>query len=185
MCYAYTNTPFEDVRIQRSEWRQRKKEFPFGQLPVLELEDGVQIPQSYAIARYVGRKVGLAGANEVEAALVDAVADLYKDLIVEIAPYLHRRNDEQKDALFANQFEPAIKKFFPLFEKQLKASGSGFFVKSGSSWADFFVAEGFQSLKNVEPGVIAKWPFALEFLERVHSLPALKEYVAGRPHSDF
>ena len=31
---------------------------PFGQLPILEMEGGVTLGQSYAIARYLARKFG-------------------------------------------------------------------------------------------------------------------------------
>jgi glutathione S-transferase len=90
----------------------------------------------------LANKHGLAGKDGVETATIDAVADLYKDFIAEVAPYLHRKPNADKEQLKKDLFEPALKRFFPLFEKLLKESGSGFFVKSGVTWADFFFAEG-------------------------------------------
>jgi hypothetical protein len=52
---------------------------PFGQLPVLEV-DGQPIPQSNAIARYLGRKYGLAGVDEWESMLCDVLVDSLGDL---------------------------------------------------------------------------------------------------------
>ena len=52
--------------------------FRFGKLPVLEY-DGKTIAQSRAIARFLGRKYGLAGKTEIE----DAEADMIVDYIAE------------------------------------------------------------------------------------------------------
>ena len=56
-------------------------EFPFGQVPVLEV-DGEMIPESRAIARFLARRCGLMGQDDVEAAKVDA----YVDLVSELSP---------------------------------------------------------------------------------------------------
>ena len=48
--------------------------FRFGKLPVLEY-DGTTIAQSRAIARFLGRKYGLAGKTEIEEAEADMIVD--------------------------------------------------------------------------------------------------------------
>jgi glutathione S-transferase len=168
---------------------------------VLETKDKTQIAQSYAIARFLVNKHGLAGKDPVEAAKIDAIADLYKDFIAEVASYLHRKPNADKEQLKKTLFEPALQRFFPMFEKILKESGSGFLISSGVSWADMFFAEGkllavnvsshkfisigIQSLKNVEPEALNGHPELVAHQERVHALPGIKEYVATRPHSEF
>lgn len=52
---------------------------PFGQLPVLEV-DGKRVHQSVAIARYIAKRVGLAGSNDWESLLIDVVADTCTDM---------------------------------------------------------------------------------------------------------
>merc|ERR1712080_371797 len=59
------NIDFEDCRISLSAWPQHKANFPFGQLPVLYW-DGEELAQAPAIARFVARKVGLAGKTDLE-----------------------------------------------------------------------------------------------------------------------
>jgi glutathione S-transferase len=56
------------------KWLQAGK-LPFGQLPVLEVEEGVFIAQSAAIMRYIGKKTGLYPLDDVKAALVDSIID--------------------------------------------------------------------------------------------------------------
>jgi len=53
-------------------------ETPFGKLPILEI-DGVTLGESKAICRYVAKKVGLAGKNDIEDAQIDAIVDVMAD----------------------------------------------------------------------------------------------------------
>ncbi len=52
--------------------------FPFGQLPVLEWGD-LQIAQTFTIARYVAKKIGLAGKDAEEDARIDMISDHVSD----------------------------------------------------------------------------------------------------------
>ena len=61
--FAVAKQDYEDIRISQDEWPKHKAEMPFGQMPVLE-EDGKQLGQSYAIARYLARKYGESRATE-------------------------------------------------------------------------------------------------------------------------
>ena len=53
---------------------------PFAELPALEV-DGQTIVQSLAIARYIAKKHGLAGKDDMEAAKADMVVDGCSDFI--------------------------------------------------------------------------------------------------------
>lgn len=52
----------------------------YGFLPILQLKDGRQLAESYAIARFLARKYNLAGRDEWEKAKVDELADMHKDV---------------------------------------------------------------------------------------------------------
>ncbi|VDL74546.1 unnamed protein product [Nippostrongylus brasiliensis] len=86
--FALAGVEYEDIRITPEQWPEYKSKMPFGQMPVLEV-DGQQIPQSLAIARYVARKYGYAGKTPYEEAIVDALADQYKDFYVQIKDYYY------------------------------------------------------------------------------------------------
>lgn len=51
---------------------------PMGQMPVLDI-DGVRVHQSLAIARYIAKKVQLAGSNAWEDLQIDIVVDTIND----------------------------------------------------------------------------------------------------------
>uniref|UniRef100_A0A914EFT6 glutathione transferase n=1 Tax=Acrobeloides nanus TaxID=290746 RepID=A0A914EFT6_9BILA len=129
----YANVTFEDVRMAQDDWPNYKNKTPFGQLPVLEV-DGKPLAQSFAIARFLARKHGLAGKDDWESAQIDSIADFMKDLANECRPYfgvVSGRMEGDKDKLYNEVFKPCIEKNMPILEKLLKESGSGFFAKSG------------------------------------------------------
>ncbi|KIH47917.1 glutathione S-transferase protein [Ancylostoma duodenale] len=85
--FVLAGQEYEDVRLSREDWPKHKDEMPFGQVPVLEV-DGKKLAQSFAIARFLARKFGFAGKCPFEEALVDSIADQYKDFINEVRPCL-------------------------------------------------------------------------------------------------
>jgi glutathione S-transferase len=75
--FAYAGVAYEDNRVSREEWPSLKAETPFGQLPFLEV-DGQKIGQSAAFTRMLARTYGLAGKDDIEQSLVDAIVDFQK-----------------------------------------------------------------------------------------------------------
>lgn len=51
---------------------------PMGQMPVLEV-DGHRVHQSISMARYVAKRVGLAGVNDWENLIIDTAVDTVND----------------------------------------------------------------------------------------------------------
>ncbi|KAI6230030.1 Glutathione S-transferase-1 [Aphelenchoides fujianensis] len=172
LIFAYKGVPFEDVRYNFEEWPSKKESFPFGQLPVLDV-DGKRLAQSKAIYRYLGRKFGLNGQDEWETAKLDETGELLNDFMDAIKEFLG-------DQLRKEKFIPALEKFGPWFKRQLDASGSGFFGKK-VTFLDFGFASIFEGLAHFEPEAIReKVPFLEEHSKKVLALPELKEYLSKR-----
>jgi hypothetical protein len=94
------------------------------------------------MARYLARKYKLAGIDDLEAAQVDSIADLQKDIGSALQPYfavVAGRVEGDKDKLKTDVLIPTLEKYMPIFERLLKNSGSGFFVKSGVTWVSSFL----------------------------------------------
>ena len=80
--FAYANVPFEDYRIKdlpsylssepSPEWDALKETLPFGTVPVLEV-DGRCLGETHAIARFLAKRLGIAGANAWETAQADSI----------------------------------------------------------------------------------------------------------------
>ncbi|CAF3468100.1 unnamed protein product [Rotaria sp. Silwood1] len=85
LLFTVAGQKFEDIRYEREEWPAHKSEMPLGQVPVLEV-DGVKLVQSMAIARFLAKRFGLYGKDELQQARVDAVIDTAVDLMLKFAP---------------------------------------------------------------------------------------------------
>ncbi|KAK6738893.1 hypothetical protein RB195_020783 [Necator americanus] len=167
--FALAGQKYEDVRYTFQEWPKHKDEMPFGQIPVLE-EDGKQLAQSFAIARYLSRKFGFAGKTPFEEALVDSVADQYKDYINEIRPYLRvvagvDQGDPEK--LFKELLLPAREKFFGFMKKFLEKSKSGYLVGDSVTYADLCLAEHTSGIAAKFPSIYDGFPEIKALAEKV------------------
>lgn len=85
-----------------------------------------------------------------------------------------------KDTLRKELFIPTVEKNFPIYVNLLKQSQSGFFCKSGVSWVDFVVSEYMTTIRFYEPLIMEKYPVITRFIDKVQSLPQIKEYIKQR-----
>ena len=76
---AAGNIDYEDFRISFADWPKHKADTPFGQMPVLHW-DGEELAQSWAINKFIARKVGWAGKTDLEFAQADMVTCHTEDL---------------------------------------------------------------------------------------------------------
>ncbi|CAD6195770.1 unnamed protein product [Caenorhabditis auriculariae] len=184
--FTLAGVEFEDIRYSDEEWGSHKHEMPFGQMPVLEV-DGLQIPQSMAINRYLARKFGYAGKNPEEEALVDGFADQYYDFKGAIKTYYYvvagwEKGDVEK--LEKEIMIPARDKFFALITKFLKKSKSGYLTNGGLTFADILIAEHILTMNGFYPDYVKGFPEIDEYYQKVLNVPALKEYIKTRPQTD-
>ncbi|CAI2333097.1 unnamed protein product [Caenorhabditis sp. 36 PRJEB53466] len=181
---------FEDKRINRTDgsWEKIKEKTPFGQLPVLKV-DGLEIPQSSAILRYLANKFGFAGNTPEENAWADAIVDQYKDFVEPFRTFVmaQRANKpvDEVEKIRTEVFEPARDQYFKILEGILKKSESGWLVESGLTWADLVVADNLVTLEKMGFFVPKEHPKLSALRKKVHGLARLKEYIANRPDTEF
>ncbi len=98
LCLAYSNIPYIYERIPREEWANKKKDFPFGQLPVMIL-NGKKFAHTHSIAKFCAIKANLYGKNEIESLVIDQVIDWANEITIKIAPSIRaamRENNPEK-----------------------------------------------------------------------------------------
>ncbi|KAI6212518.1 hypothetical protein M3Y94_00035300 [Aphelenchoides besseyi] len=184
LIFAFKGIEFEDVRYEHANFDKSK--WPFGKLPVLEV-DGKQLPESFAIFRFLAKQTQLAGGNDFESAEIDAIGYLWKDFVGDLRTYFRvvtGQIEGDKDKL-RKDFDLALEKYVPILESKLKESDNGYFHKSGICWVDFVVANFYWKCLKSMPDDFGKSKLLAEHCERIHSLPNVKEYVAKRPDTEY
>jgi len=197
----YTGQQYEEERIKLEDWSvEVKSRYPYEKVPLLEV-DGKPLAETHAICRYLGRKygwsvfrvrlcgypyyhillTGLAGKDAWEEAKVDEFSDFHKDAFTELIPYVRAKKALMSiyagyaDVLYKEQFLPAVEKYFPLYEKQLQDSSSGFIAFSGLTWVDFLVAERFNMLHTMHPEIVDRYPELEMYRQRVNTKTGLAQ----------
>lgn len=186
---AAADRSYEDIRYGFDTWPEYKPKMILGQCPVLELADGTQIPQSLSIARFVAREAGLAGADNLESAKIDAVVDTQRDIVEIFYSKVFFEKDETKKAEEKEKFinETLVKHVENLGKlKKAYSQDERYFVGKSLSWADLFVYQSIGALLKAIPEVKGK--FGNEFqplVEAINGHASLKKYLDSRPQTDF
>ena len=80
---------FQDERIDMASWSALKPSTPYGQLPLLTIDDQAPVTQSFAMLRYVGRLTNLYPADPQEALQVDEACGLQEDFARALTPSMY------------------------------------------------------------------------------------------------
>ncbi|XP_063925672.1 glutathione S-transferase-like [Zophobas morio] len=182
--FKYGGIEFEDVRIKKEEWPQWKEKFAFGQVPVLEHE-GKQVGQSIAIARYLAKKVKLAGNDDWENLEIDAIVDTINDLRLKLVPIFYEQDEAKKKALIEVVSKESFPYYLPRLETVVKKN-NGHFALGRLTWADFYFAT-ISPVFDFFTGsdTLADYPTLKAAREKVNEIPAIKKWIETRPKTDF
>ncbi|KZC09850.1 Glutathione S-transferase [Dufourea novaeangliae] len=153
-------------------------------LPVLEA-DGKLIAQSNAVARYLARKHSLTGRDEWEAMLCDVLVDTLGDLKQIISQYRNEEDLSKKEEKKAKLLKETIPFYLNKFE-QTVGENEGYAVGSTTTWTDFVFAVALENFENIfGRHALENYPGLRALKKRVHEIPAIADWLAKRPHTEF
>ena len=99
MLLTHAKVEFENVILNPETIKELKSsgKLEFGQIPMLELDDGKCLCQSWAILRYLGRKYGYYPEENPETAFkIDSMMDAVEDYLNAYLKYHFENNEERK-----------------------------------------------------------------------------------------
>jgi glutathione S-transferase len=182
--FALAGVEYEDVRLDHGEnWQAMKPKTPFGQVPVLEI-DGVQVAQTKAIARYLGKEFNMAGRNNLESAKADMLVEGAEDVGAHMRPVFREKDPEKKKELFEVVKNDHITPFLKRYEHFLEESGTGYFVNDQITWADVFLFDTLQKWEKRHSELLQNYPKLRQFVEKVASNPRIKAWIEKRPETE-
>merc|ERR1740137_142540 len=149
---------------------------PFNQLPVLEV-DGVKIAQSDTICKFLAKRFDMAGKNDIEVALIDAVAAEITDIQNKLSVIYFSKDDAAKA-----EAHVAIPPMFKSLERYLTNHGSkeGYFVGDKMSWADVKIFAVLCIAEHWTPDAVKACPLLVALRNKVGELPKIKKWVEAR-----
>ncbi|XP_049803132.1 glutathione S-transferase-like isoform X2 [Schistocerca nitens] len=181
---SYGKIEFEDERCDKDKWQSLKESMPFGQVPVLEI-DGKKLCQSTAICRYLGKQVGLSGANDWENLQIDMAVDTVSDIRMKIASPAYETDEALKEKKKAAVINESLPFLLPRLDKLVKENG-GYLANGKLSWADLYFVALLDALNLMIGFDITKDYSNLSALKNtVLEIPAIKEWIAKRPKNEL
>ena len=186
LVFAAAGQKFDDVRFERQQWPTLKSQMPLGQVPVLEV-DGVKIPQSVSIARFLAKQFHLAGKDNLEQAKVDAVADTISDVIIAFGPSQREQDPTKKQELREKFRTEELPKQLHNLQVlgQLYGNGGPFFVGNNLTWADLFFYDVGESMLQVDGNCLDKYAWLKQNRAEVEKNAKVAEYLKSRPKTDY
>lgn len=181
---AAGRVPLEEVvEPMGREFLARKPLFPFGQLPMMEI-DGKTYAQSMALARYAARQAGLyPRESDIDALTVDMVMDACADIHGPVIRATFLERDAERKA---KQLKRLVDHTLPALLGGLHARVDGpFFLGAQLSVADLAV---FDVLTNalvpkreeLPIDYAATFPKLVALTDRVRNEPAIAAYLRDR-----
>ncbi|CAI4226214.1 unnamed protein product [Auanema sp. JU1783] len=184
--FHLAEVPFEDHRVTPEEFAEMKKTLPFEQLPILEV-DGRVISQSITILRYLAKQFGYYGKSDYEQAIVDSLADQYKDFSSENKKYFYSvrgylpATPEEIEKLKQEVYLPSREKYLRFLSNFLKKSSTGFLAGGDVTYIDLVIAEQVATMREHWSDFSDGYPEIIAHEKKVHDIPQIKKWIETRP----
>ena len=165
--------------------------------PVLVTPEGTTIGQSKAIERFLAKKFGLMGSDEVEAALIDCISEHCRDVKdaqarKRFSMFVRDKTDEEKAAAQKEWFDDEMPVMLAKIEAAVKATGGttpGVAVGSTISYADLCIysmlREAFPVYQEATLAAAKDCPSLLAICENCAKDPKLSKWIDERPATNF
>ncbi|CAL8077611.1 unnamed protein product [Calicophoron daubneyi] len=175
--------PFEDHRIEFSEWPNLKPKIPTHQLPYLEVTDSsgktVGYSESLAIARFVARQHNMIGETNDQYYKVERMIGQCMDIMHAFLDVFH--NPERKEQLedeFKKEKEPRL---LGAIRMSLKESGGKFVAGDKPSLGDFVLLVAVEHAKLIDPHLTIHPEIAAHREAVLKAFPKLEAYIKQHP----
>ena len=185
---AYSEIPYEYKRIKRQEWPKEKKNFLFGQLPVM-IVDNKQYAHTHSLARFCAIESSLYDNHKIKAMVIDQVLDWANEITNKIAPSIRaamRDKDLEKSKRLREGFiKNDLLIWFSYLEKLFDQSSSKkIFFNDKFSMADITAWRVIQwfycgRLDQIDNKFLDKFPLIQNFFEKMNEFKPfieLEEY---------
>jgi glutathione S-transferase len=186
LIFAVAEQQYDEIRYERDEWPAHEGETPLGEIPVLEF-NGVKLPQSITIARFLAKQFQLAGKDNFEQAKVDAVVDTITDIIAALVPRNRQPDELKKQELFKTFFANELPNYLRSLDAlaKLYSDGGPYFVGNSLTWADLLFYATLETSFRRDGSILDNHPWLQHNRAEVEKHPKIAAYLKNRPQTDL
>ena len=162
------------------EWSNVKPKLAFKQLPMMEVEDGIQICQSIAILQYIENLGGLKISNPVKAAEATAVLQSAQELFAPLNPTVNfavgQNFSNKRDNMRVN-----LESRFSDLARYLDKHEGRYFIDDTPRAAEFACFHHLDLSRELDPEILEKFPRLIKFVKDIEDIDAVSKYLKNRP----
>ncbi|CAI9723157.1 S-crystallin 3-like [Octopus vulgaris] len=196
MLFAAAGVQYNDRRIEFSEWDSMRSKMPCNMMPMLELDNRTQIPQSMAMARYLAREFGFHGRSNIEMARVDYISECFYDILDD---YLRMFQEKDGKMMFQRssdsnisserrmRYEETLRRILPFMERTLEMynNGNQYFMGDQFSMADMMCYCALENPMRDDSALLNNYPKLQALRTRVMNHTKLSSYLQKRSRTEF
>ena len=204
MLFVLGDITWEEVTPTFEEWASMKDATKWGQLPILTTPDGVEMTQSKAILRYLGKSISHGGMplypdgkcindveaytsetiNEFDSYKIDEMIDAFEDLRALMVPTYAIEDKEQKEAVRLKLISKNGK-MHELLKKLEKECGDTFIVCDYLTVADLWACMFLSFLRcgfydGIPTDFLSEFPKLTNIIDNVKLIPQISDYLTKK-----
>lgn len=182
----FVGTEYEDRQVTLEQWQTLRTTTPFRRMPVYR-EGDLEIPETYAIMNYLGRKHGLCGDSESDRVRCDVAVEAWRDYGNRVAnTFGALSNSETARKTFAETQQPELLADLESYYRK-RASPSPYWAGQSPTISDFTAFHLIEGLAGQFPKMLERFGALKEFHATFASNPKIQEYLASprRPAALF
>jgi len=167
---------FNEVDLTtRDQFLELCPELPFKQVPLLRI-DGLNIVQSAAIVRYLGRKYNFFGSTDLETVQIDQLYEGARECYYPFATLGGFTRDDEAQMVIVNK---NLDKYLPIYNQILADNKTGYLVGADLTLADIAFFEIVQAAIDFCGNQrLSDFPEVVKFYSVVSSLPNIQRYLS-------
>ena len=165
----------------KKPWGDVKKEVIFHKLPLLVIDEKIEIWQSNTISRYIAKLTNNIPNNEEMVAYADSIFESAHDLFFPLNPTINVWVGEMHLKNKKNLLDEILPKAFTNFEKLLSKYEGNFFLGERAFYCDFNVYHHVSLALLLDDKILDNFPKLKKFMSDFEKIQGIFDYLESRP----
>ncbi|MDC0861214.1 glutathione S-transferase family protein [Alphaproteobacteria bacterium] len=165
----------------RKPWKEIKKDIPFYKMPLLVVDEKVEIWQSNTISRYIAKITNNLPEDSVMAAYADSIFESAHDLFFPLNPTINVFIGDTHLTNKQKLIHEILPSAFHSFDKIYSKYDGNFFLGDKSYYCDFNVYHHFSLALLLDSKILDNFSNLKNFMTSFEKIDGIKDYLENRP----